>query len=407
MRLFYSICFLFFCFTASSQKVVKGLILDAEKNDPLANASVFLNTTSIGTITNTQGAFTLTIPNGKYELIVSSVGYETHVEAVNTSNVSDFITIKLKVKAQVLQTVVIEPYEKDGWEKWSQFFLESFIGTSSNAKECTIKNPGIIRFRNSKKTNELSAYAEEPLIIENASLGYVIYYQLETFNYNFKSHYLMYTGYPFFKPMKGNAARQKKWTKKREEAYQGSMLHFMRAVYRNKIAQEGFEIRTLEKIPNREKQRVKAAYPANMHTVKSANGTMVVTHVNKDSADLYDRILRQDDYKDVVGKNPLPGDSIAYAVDPVTAGFDFKNYLLVLYRHRLAPPEYRQQFPKANAGMMSQIFLLNEKPVEIQANGAYYNPADLMTSGYWAWSEKIALLLPFDYTPLKKFERSL
>jgi hypothetical protein len=49
--------------------------------------------------------------------------------------------------------------------------------------------------------------------------------------------------------------------------------------------------------------------------------------------------------------------------------------------------------------MMSQIVLINDTPIEIEANGSYYSPTDLMALGYWAWSEKIATMLPFDYTP--------
>jgi len=399
MKLLYGFCFLLLGFGTHAQKALKGVVLDAEKNIPVPNASVFLNTTSVGTITNAQGNFTLTLPSGKYELIVSSVGYETYNQTINTNELLDFITIRLKIKSELMQTVVVEPYEKDGWKKWGQFFLENFIGTSAGAKDCPIKNTGVIHFRNSKKTNELLVIADEPLIIENKALGYTIRYQLESFSYNFKSHYLLYTGYPFFQQMKGGSAKEKRWEKNRSEAYFGSLMHFMRAVYRNKIAEEGFEVRSLQKIPNTEKQRVRAAYSTNMHSVKSAGGAVTITTINKDTADYYDRVLRQEDYKDVIGRNLLTGDSIAYAVDSVTAALDFKNYLLVIYKNKVVPPEYRQQFPKGSAAMMSQIVLINQQPIDIQGNGSYFNPVDLMSSGYWAWSEKIAMMLPYDYVP--------
>lgn len=402
MKLLYGFCFLLLGLGTHAQKVLKGVVLDGEKNSPVPNASVFLNTTSVGTMTDAQGNFTLPLPSGKYELIVSSVGYETYNQTINTNELSDFITIKLRIKSALMQTVVVEPYEKDGWKKWGQFFLENFIGTSANAKNCPIKNTGAIHFRHSKKTNELLAFADEPLIIENKALGYTIRYQLESFSYNFKSHYLLYTGYPFFQQMKGGSAKQKRWEKNRSEAYFGSLMHFMRAVYRNKIVEEGFEVRSLEKIPNTEKQRVRAAYSSNKQSVKSASGVITVTTINKDTSDYYDRILRQEDYKDVIGRNLLSGDSVAYAVDSVTAALEFKNYLLVIYKNMVAPAEYRQQFPKASAAMMSEIILINQQPIEIQGNGSYYNPVDLMSSGYWAWSEKIAMMLPYDYVPLKR-----
>jgi hypothetical protein len=402
MKLLYLFCFLLFTLTAYNQKKLKGIVLDEEKNKPISNASVFLNTTSFGTVTNNEGNFELTVPSGKYDLIVSSIGYETYNQTINADNISGLIIVKLKTKSQVMETVVVEPYEKDGWQKWGKLFLESFIGTSPNSFNCTIKNKDVIHFRNSKKNNELSAFADEPLIIENKALGYTLKYQLETFTYNFKSNYLLYVGYPFFQPMKGNAGKQKRWEKRRSEAYFGSMMHFMRSVYRNKINEEGFEVRALQKISNTEKQRVKQAYSSNMHTVKTANGTNLITHINKDTADYYDRILRQEDYIDVVTKNILTGDSIAYAVDSTTAGLEFKNYLLIIYKNKIAPIEYRQQLPKNGAAMMSQIVLITGKPVDVEANGSYYDPTNLLSTGYWAWSEKIANMLPFDYNPPKQ-----
>jgi hypothetical protein len=402
MKLVYITWLLTVSLNANSQKLLKGIVLDEEKNKPIPDASVFLNTTSFGTVTNKQGAFELAMPNGKYELIVSSIGYDTYNQTINTDNVSDFISIKLKTKSQVMETVVVEPYEKDGWEKWGKFFIESFIGTSANSLNCTIKNKNVIHFRNSKKTNELIAIADEPLIIENKALGYTLKYQMEQFSYNFKNHYLLYVGYPFFQPMKGGDGKQKRWEKRRDEAYYGSIMHFMRSVYRNKISEEGFEVRTLKKIPNKEKERVKLAYSSNMHKVKSSNGIMTITHINKDTADYYDRILKQGDYIDILAKNLLVGDSIAYAVDSTTAGLEFKDYLLVIYVNKVAPSEYRQQFPDNSAAMMSQITLTTGNPVEIEANGSYFDPTNLLSTGYWAWSEKIANMLPFNYKPSKR-----
>ena len=401
MKWFPVVSFLLVAFSSFAQKTIKGVVLDADKGKPISNASVFLNTTSIGAVTNAEGNFILTVPNGRFDLIVSSIGYETYNQTISSATVPDNLTIRLKLKSELMQTVIVEPYEKDGWEKWGKFFLENFIGTSANALNCRIRNTNVIHFRNSKKKNELTAIADEPLIIENKALGYTLRYQLESFTYNFKDRYLLYTGYPFFQPMKGGPVKQRRWEKRRTEAYFGSMMQFMRSVYLNKIAQENFEVRSLQKIPNIEKQRVKALYSTNQQRTKRNDGTFVVTTINQDTATYYDHILAQEDYKDVIGRNLLPGDSIAYGIDSFTAGLEFSNYLLVIYKNKLAPLEYRQQFPKSSTAMMSQIVLINQRPVEIEANGSYYNPVDLMSTGYWAWSEKIAMMLPFDYVPPK------
>jgi hypothetical protein len=46
----------------------------------------------------------------------------------------------------------------------------------------------------------------------------------------------------------------------RAEAYYGSMMHFMRSLYRNKLIEEKFEVRKLIKLSSEEQKRVKAAY---------------------------------------------------------------------------------------------------------------------------------------------------
>jgi hypothetical protein len=400
MKLLYCFCFLVLSFSAKSQKLMKGVVLDAEKNKPISNASVFLSTTSIGTITDEQGNFTLNIPNGRYDLIVSSIGYETHDQTINTSDLSDFLTIKLKVKTEVMPAVIIEPYEKDGWQRWGRFFIDNFIGTSGYAKDCKIKNTKVIHFRNSKKTNELLAFADEPLIIENKALGYTVRYQLESFSYSFKNHYLLYTGYPFFQPMSADGRKQKKWEKKRSEAYFGSMMHFMRSIYRNTIIEEGFEVRQLKKVLNSASQTENLFDSDSMYSVKMPDGSVVVSPIKTKRGTVYDELTHPDDYKDVIGKT-LNGDSIAYAVNTTTAGLDFSDFLLVIYKNKTAPAEFRQT-PRGSSSMMSQIVLINQQPIEIQANGSYYNPADLLNIGYWAWSEKIAMMLPFDYRPPKQ-----
>lgn len=382
--------------SVSGQKVLKGVVVDAENGLPLPAASVFLSNTTIGTTGDANGTFSLPVPEGRYDLVVSSIGFETHNQIISHGALPGYLTIKLNPKAEELETVVLNPFEKDGWNTWGKFFLDHFIGTSALAGDCLLKNKEVVKFRLSKKTNEITAIALEPLRIENKALGYTIRYQLEDFTYNFKTRYLYYAGYPLFAPMAGSTARQRRWENKRKEVYFGSMMHFMRSVFRNTLEAEDFEVFPLKKIHNSEKARVKEVH--RKQVISRSGEPVTVPSASKDSSDYYSRILSQEDYYDVAGKTKLTGDSIAYAVNTTTAGMDFPDYLLVIYKNGIAPSEYKRQFPKNSSAIMSQLTLLNQKPVEIQANGSYYQPSDLMSFGYWAWSEKIATMLPFDYT---------
>ncbi|MFL5741747.1 MAG: carboxypeptidase-like regulatory domain-containing protein [Flavisolibacter sp.] len=207
------IFFLFLSFPAFSQSTVSGVVLDAEKGKPIPFASVFLSNTSIGTKTDDVGHFELSIPNGRFDLVVSSIGYETHSQTIQSAEVNQLLTIKLKLREEKMETVVVEPFEKDGWVNWGNFFIENFIGNSEFASRCMIKNTGVIKFRDSKKNHQLNAYAFEPLEIENRALGYHITYQLENFSYDFNTHLLLITGYPFFQDLAAGSARKKKGKK--------------------------------------------------------------------------------------------------------------------------------------------------------------------------------------------------
>ena len=53
----------------------------------------------------------------------------------------------------------------DGWNKYGQFFLDNFIGTTSNAAQCTIENKDSISFYFYKKRNKLKVKAKSEIII--------------------------------------------------------------------------------------------------------------------------------------------------------------------------------------------------------------------------------------------------
>ncbi|MDB5252911.1 MAG: hypothetical protein JWP27_2080, partial [Flaviaesturariibacter sp.] len=378
-----------------AQKTVQGHVADAETGQPVPGASVFLSNTSVGTTANAQGDFTLALPAGRYDLIVSSIGYETHNQTIQSASVADVLAIRLRPRAKELATVVVEPFETNGWERWGRFFLENFIGTSAEAKQCVLRNKEVVKFRNNKSTGEITAIALEPLVIENRALGYTLRYQLEDFSYQFKTRYLYFGGYPLFTEMTGSPARQRRWAKAREAAYYGSMMHFMRSVFTNTIQEEGYEMYRLTKLPNTERARVKLAQAGRF--TRRSDGSVMAKTLPADTVAYYEKILAQEDHTDIVGAK-LTGDSIAYAVDDATAGMDFTDYLLVIYKNGRTPSEYRLYSPK-NVAWMSQLSLPNGRGIEIQPSGSYYMPADLVSFGYWAWSEKIGSMLPFDYVP--------
>jgi hypothetical protein len=68
---------------------------------------------------------------------------------------------------------------------------------------------------------------------------------------------------------------------------------------------------------------------------------------------------------------------------------------------KATPGSFKKAFPAARQQQhpVSQLVFLNKRPVYVLSNGAHYDPEDVKITGYWAWSETMGTLLPFDYTP--------
>ncbi len=389
-----STCLLLFFFHSFSQtSLIRGKVVSQANGAPISNCSVFINNSSRGTITNSVGEFELrNIPAGNHELIVSSIGYETYVHSFTDKQFPIQLDVQLKLRATEMESVTIEPYVKDGWKQWGDFFIENFIGNNENASGCSIKNTKTIKFRYSKSKNRLTASADEPLIIVNKSLGYTISYQLEDFFSDFANSTIGYSGYPFFNEIATSRAKLKeRWKKNRKTAYQLSMMHFFRSLYLNDLDSQGFTVRTLKRFENVEKQRVKALYarPTN-DTLIMMNGDLVkmskMELMPQDSIHYYQTILAKPDYYESPGP-PIPADSLVSGESDESRVFFFNGTIFISYLRA-----------REGLSQQSSIRLMTPTPVRIWSNGNYFPPGEVFTMGYWSKSEKLSNLLPIDYS---------
>lgn len=395
--------------TCLQAQTLRGRVVAEDTRKPIASANVYLANTSVGTATNENGEFTIVnFPAGRYDLVVSFVGFEPYSMSIQSNKLPSHLDIAIKPKANELQEVILEPYLKDGWQQWGKFFLENFIGTAPGSADCKLINPEVLRFYFNKKANTLRVSADDRLVVENNYLGYHLKYDLTGFEVNFSTHMYVFNGYPQFEEMETKrTGLQKRWRNHRENEYYGSMMHFMRALYRNKIEQEGFEMYRLVKIPEEEKKRVKKIY-LDRSRITNADGTLTIGNgyagLPPDTAEYYRKVMQHPEQLNKRGKNALTGDSVAFAIDSTIAGLNFADWLDVRYKKKTMPPEYfafHNQSP-VKAPLMSELTRSSAEDIRIWSNGAYYNGTTLISLGYWAWSEKVAALLPLDYWPEKK-----
>jgi Fe-S cluster biosynthesis and repair protein YggX len=365
---------LIFCMMVSNiqaQKKLSGKVVVAGSQMPIPAASIFLSNTSVGTISKEDGSFSIEFfPAGRYDLVVTILGYETYTIALNSTQLPDNLIISLQPMAKELQEVIVANYDKNGWDKWGDFFMEMLIGKTPNAMDCKLLNKDAVKFIFNKKENVLRAFATEPIRIRNDALGYDLSYELKEFEHNYKTRIFYYQGYPLFTQRKHRNNRQlKKWLTNRAETYEGSLMHFMRSLYKNSLVQDGFEIRRIKKQKTEDK-----------------NITINGQHPSKEI--------------DILIDVPLNGDSIAFAIDSVTAGLQFADYLQVVYKHKLLPSMYVREIRNGTIGQPITARIVMPDPtkvISVLGNGSYFYGKDILTVEYWAWSEKLSNLLPLDY----------
>jgi hypothetical protein len=86
---------------------IEGNVLDKNTKQPVPFANIFNATLGVGTITNQDGFFRLNVQRYDDSVLVSFIGYET--APLRLKNGTDFYTVLLEERAQVLKEIVVTP----------------------------------------------------------------------------------------------------------------------------------------------------------------------------------------------------------------------------------------------------------------------------------------------------------
>ena len=128
----------------TAEVTLKGKVIDAADGYPVIGASVVVDGTKIGAITDVDGNFELKIPKKKCEIVISCVGYEDEIRMYTLNNASSFGRIVMNVNAEQLADVVVTGvYERK---------KESFTGSSATFKTDELKAVGSSNVLQSLKT---------------------------------------------------------------------------------------------------------------------------------------------------------------------------------------------------------------------------------------------------------------
>lgn len=227
---------------SAQQAVLAGQVTDAETGRPLAGVNVFIAGSTRGVATDEAGRFHIQhIPLGQHRIYVSMVGYQAAIVDSLLQNPRTYaLDLSLKPSVLKLDAVEVVGERDEDWQERLDKFRRLFLGSSANAAETDITNPEVLSFE-TRWWGRLTARAADKLIIENRSLGYEITYFLKAFTSSGGT--IKWDGEPLFSPLTpDDSAQAARWAENRRRAYRGSLRHFLRALIRDRLEEEGFRV---------------------------------------------------------------------------------------------------------------------------------------------------------------------
>ena len=221
---------------------ISGRVFDAETNEPLQFAHVFIDQTTHGAVTNNNGEFFLeNLEAGEYRLVFSFVGFELFNRSVSISDKDMIVNARLVPQNAILQNIEVKGTKDRAWEKNLKDFNRIFLGIDEFAKQCRILNPWVIDFDFDKSTKKLTATTSQPIEIENKALGYLINCSLQ--NFEFTPETFRIKGLYRFTEMEATHDDEaKRWTYNRSKSYQRSLRFFFKSILDNTHETNGFEV---------------------------------------------------------------------------------------------------------------------------------------------------------------------
>ena len=234
------------CPALHSQEL-SGLVLDSQTGEALIGASVFFNGSSLGTVTDQKGRFHLFSPFKTHApLIISYLGYRS-ARIADPFELKDH-TVYLDEYIQPIPEVVVtsDPFTR---KQKLAVFRKEFLGDDRASRNCRILNEDVISLSFNSFDNTLTARARAPLFIVNPYLGYVIHFDLREFSIAFKTKslkridnisYTRYAGFTRFEDVSENGNRV---LRRRQKAYLGSPMHFMRSLWEGDLKAHDFSLK--------------------------------------------------------------------------------------------------------------------------------------------------------------------
>ncbi len=376
LYLCFSILLINFQIGFGQQLELQFQLVDELTEEPISDAHVFINGSSVGTISNAQGMCEMNIARQETQtLLISHIAYETLViDAKRYSQLLGGVVVKMKPNGVDITEFQITAKRSNKWKKNFRRFRRALLGEGEAASKCKILNPETLRFE--ERDKGLFVTARDQLQIENDYLGYRLQFLLKELHIKTDgSRY--YKGNVHFIDKLETGDNGKK-RKRRETVYQNSLAHFLRSLMQNPdkeaLKEQGYEI-----------------------SIEQYKGGKFTTLISPEPRELirFDSIsgfyqLYFSEFLTIKHKNLLENKNAEYQVAVSTAE--------------------QQKFgaaPSQSMGSRRQVAvsrLYKIKPFLLfDVRGNIINKSDLKEYNYWA-NQRLATTLPIDYKKFSDFD---
>lgn len=349
------------CITNVQAQSVKGFVYDDESKFEIQSAFIFINDSSIGTITDESGFFEIDTENHtNVDLIVSHLGYENQTFRI-TGDFQNLDTIFLVPESVEIKGVSLtKKYSKKLRKRRMKRFKDAFLGSEDNRKNVEITNPNTLLFY--MEGSRLMATATEPLIIENKHLGYSIRFFLSHFELHSNAD-CIYKGKSSFSELALSKKALARAKRNRRKIFSQTYRSFFYRLIHDTIPKDAFIVGT-------SKQNFRGEF-VQFDPVELDSLSLEMTDDSKYILDIENHFTVK--YLDMkVSREASPNFGATNALSKIQNPRGIKNDQLTSY-----------------LGSKTGKLILD-------SNGRILNANEVEEYGFWA-SKRVAYMLPLDY----------
>ena len=221
---------------------VSGNVTEVRTGLPISLATVYINGTSKGTITDREGGFQLDNINLPCELILSHVSYQVKRIALRDSN--QLTGLQLEMENRVIELQAATVTHMDLREEYLRRFKHWLLGKDYQEQHAEILNDSVLLFH-ILEDDQFTAEATEPLKVSLPVTGYLLSVDLVRFELRYREEMRGYhcsiLGYYYFEPQRITSSREQRMiARARVEAYYNSSMHFCKSLYHNQLLENGY-----------------------------------------------------------------------------------------------------------------------------------------------------------------------